>query len=59
MLAVCSSCSILRQYFSFHRYDEIIECCALAPDISVLPAGDQTEIGEKVSFKFLLFLINV
>lgn len=27
------------------RYDRVIECCALLDDISVLPAGDMTEIG--------------
>ena len=26
----------------------MIEACALQPDIDMLPAGDQTEIGEKV-----------
>lgn len=25
----------------------MIEACALAPDLEMLPAGDQTEIGEK------------
>lgn len=29
------------------RYKSILEMCALLPDIDVLPAGDQTEIGEK------------
>lgn len=29
------------------RYDQIIEACALKPDIEILPGGDQTEIGEK------------
>ncbi|XP_076389766.1 multidrug-Resistance like Protein 1 isoform X2 [Megachile rotundata] len=28
-------------------YDRVIESCALNPDLKVLPAGDQTEIGEK------------
>nr|XP_034174731.1 multidrug resistance-associated protein 1 isoform X3 [Osmia lignaria] len=28
-------------------YDRVIEACALNPDLKVLPAGDQTEIGEK------------
>ena len=31
-----------------HTYDDVIEACALTHDLSVLPAGDQTEIGEKV-----------
>ena len=28
-------------------YNQVIEDCALAPDLEVLPAGDQTEIGDK------------
>lgn len=31
-----------------HKYDAVVEACALTHDLSVLPAGDQTEIGEKV-----------
>lgn len=27
-------------------YKEVLEACALTPDLSVLPAGDQTEVGE-------------
>ena len=30
------------------KYDKVIEACALKPDLDILPAGDQTEIGEKV-----------
>ena len=33
------------------RYRRVIHACALQPDISILPAGDQTEIGEKVGNK--------
>ncbi|KAJ6647722.1 Multidrug resistance-associated protein 1 [Pseudolycoriella hygida] len=29
------------------RYREVITSCALKPDFEILPAGDQTEIGEK------------
>ncbi|VEL14717.1 unnamed protein product [Protopolystoma xenopodis] len=29
------------------RYDRIIKACALEMDISILPNGDLTEIGEK------------
>ncbi|KAI7815048.1 ABC subfamily C member [Rhyzopertha dominica] len=29
------------------KYDAVIEACALKPDFDMLPAGDQTEIGEK------------
>ncbi|XP_071113608.1 multidrug resistance-associated protein 1-like [Haliotis cracherodii] len=29
------------------RYDEVVECCALTPDLEMLPGGDMTEIGER------------
>ncbi|XP_033647324.1 ATP-binding cassette sub-family C member 9-like [Asterias rubens] len=29
------------------RFKRVIDACALKPDIDILPAGDQTEIGEK------------
>ncbi len=29
------------------RYAQVLEGCALGPDLAVLPAGDATEIGEK------------
>lgn len=29
------------------RYQKVIKACALLPDLELLPAGDQTEIGEK------------
>ncbi|XP_038066901.1 ATP-binding cassette sub-family C member 9-like [Patiria miniata] len=29
------------------RYKRVIDACCLKPDIDILPAGDQTEIGEK------------
>ena len=29
-------------------YENVIEACALESDLAILPAGDQTEIGEKV-----------
>ena len=28
-------------------YNKVIEACALKPDLSILPNGDQTEVGEK------------
>jgi len=28
-------------------YNQVLTACALKPDIEILPAGDQTEIGEK------------
>ena len=30
------------------RYERILHDCSLESDLSVLPAGDRTEIGEKV-----------
>nr|XP_053630896.1 ATP-binding cassette sub-family C member Sur-like [Cherax quadricarinatus] len=29
------------------RYQRVLQACALTPDIEILPAGDQTEIGER------------
>lgn len=29
-------------------YQKVVEACALRPDLEILPAGDETEIGEKV-----------
>lgn len=33
-------------------YNMVLDACALRPDLEILPAGDLTEIGEKV---FLVF----
>lgn len=30
------------------RYHKAITACALLPDLAILPAGDETEIGERV-----------
>ena len=30
-------------------YERVVESCALGPDLEILPGGDLTEIGEKVS----------
>lgn len=29
-------------------YQQVVEACALLPDLEILPGGDATEIGEKV-----------
>lgn len=29
-------------------YQRVLDACALLPDLEILPAGDSTEIGEKV-----------
>lgn len=44
-LASCASVSS----FVVSRYKAVIEACSLQPDIDILPQGDQTEIGERVS----------
>ena len=31
------------------KYDAIVEACELKADFEMLPAGDKTEIGERVS----------
>lgn len=36
-------------------YHNVVEACALKPDLEILPAGDQTEIGEKVLTLTMLF----
>jgi len=35
--------------FDEQRYNRILDACALRPDLQILPAGDATEIGEKVT----------
>ena len=32
--------------YDMYRYNQVLEMCALKPDISALPGGDRTEIGE-------------
>ena len=34
--------------FDQNWYDKVVEACALQQDLDMLPAGDLTEIGEKV-----------
>ena len=31
------------------RYKETLRCCQLKHDLTILPSGDRTEIGEKVT----------
>lgn len=33
--------------FDEEKYTEIVKICELTRDFEILPAGDQTEIGEK------------
>jgi hypothetical protein len=41
------------------KYDKILEACDLLPDLEILPAGDKTEIGEKVLITFIVLSINI
>lgn len=38
------------------HYDKVLNSCALSLDLEILPAGDETEIGEKVIFKRFILL---
>lgn len=33
--------------FDEERYNEVVECCALRPDLEMLEDGDATEIGAR------------
>ena len=35
------------------RYKDVVECCALSPDLDTLEDGDETEIGAR--YVFLVF----
>ena len=35
------------------KYQNIVEACELKEDFEMLPAGDMTEIGEKVPVSFI------
>ncbi|MEL6803962.1 MAG: hypothetical protein AAFO91_09300, partial [Bacteroidota bacterium] len=35
--------------YSEERYQRTVRACALVDDFAMLPAGDRTEIGERVS----------
>ncbi len=35
--------------FDSDTYEAILDACALRPDLEILPAGEDTEIGEKVT----------
>ena len=34
------------------RYENVLDACALTPDLKILEGGDMTEIGEKVCKSF-------
>lgn len=46
---VLSALICILSLFVSARYKAVIEACSLQPDIDILPQGDQTEIGERVS----------
>jgi len=53
-LQVCDF-KILKKLLKFEQfYNKVISACALQTDLNILPAGDSTEIGEKVLLLFLL-----
>ena len=39
---------LFNKAFNVRRYRQVVEACALKPDLEMLPGGDMTEIGEKV-----------
>ena len=39
--------------FNQALYEKTLDVCALKPDLEILPAGDMTEIGEKVTPEIL------
>jgi len=48
------------KHYDAVRYNRVLEACALKPDLEILPAGDKTEIGEKVTvlifYNFISFI---
>lgn len=40
-------------------YKTVMEACALLPDLEILPSGDRTEIGEKVSMVWVQLAVSV
>ena len=37
------------------KYERTVKTCALEPDLDILPGGDLTEIGERVSYYSYLY----
>ena len=40
---------LFSKHYRESLYQEVIDACALGPDLDILPGGDETEIGEKVT----------
>lgn len=38
---------VFGQYFDDSRYNKVLDCCCLRPDLKTFPDSDRTEIGEK------------
>ena len=49
-MSLKSNILFAKQYHQKY-YDRILDACALRQDIAILPGGDETEIGERVSAK--------
>lgn len=47
------------EHFDAKRYNKVVKACALQPDLDMLPGGDMTEIGEKVSLYFYVLCVSV
>lgn len=45
--------------FNEQKYYCVMNACALTPDLEVLPGGDMTEIGEKVSNRCSFIFLSV
>ena len=43
--------------FEEERYWNTLQACALMADLKILPAGDLTEIGEKVRYSYIVIQI--
>ena len=54
-MSLKSNILFAKQYHQKY-YDRILDACALRQDIAILPGGDETEIGERVSWKELIVL---
>jgi len=46
---------LFSKHFDKEHYNRVIDACALRPDLEILPAGDKTEIGERVLRFIVLF----
>ena len=44
--------------FDEERYNAVIECCALQPDLEILEDGDATEIGARWTSFFVFWKFN-